>query len=320
MSRVPFNFLEKCIELKKKVKTLIGQNTNFDKDEQKRIYDWYSCVLFNIYKESKTLLHGKQLFTEDPQSQWLNQFITTLESKIISNNFLKELRKEGNLRNKLSNMMKDSIPKIPVRIDPFYWSMRTAIRRIVQECSEKVFKLKFAISSTGVNPSNNTLEPYNAPQKEEIQKEFPSSFSSQQILQLQANPHTYYQDYKKSLQKLKELPLFGGEHKIGQSTVLYDSSKIKLLLDMLANAKAGTLNPNSNYVLKKQKAVLDVFHKHLNLVRNHEEVISALKTLEQHPGTTPDVKTKIQQIFQDLEAPSKRLVTMISIFLILVCL
>jgi len=81
-SRVPFNFLEKCIALKKQVKQSLGKNIHLDDKKKKRIYDWYSCILYNIYKESKTLLHGKQLFTEDPQSQWLDQFINILKYKI----------------------------------------------------------------------------------------------------------------------------------------------------------------------------------------------------------------------------------------------
>lgn len=313
MSRVPFNFLDRCITLKKPIKQSLGQNKILDDVEKKRIYDWYSCVLYNIYKESKKLLHGKQLFTDDPQSQWLGQFIETLKSNI---SFLKELPQEGNLRNVLFYNIKYNIPKIPLRIDPFYWSMKIAILRIVEECLDKVFPLTFAISSTGQNPKGNTLDPYSAPQTEAILKEIPS-LSSQQILQLQANTKKYYQEYKGVLQSFERLPL-KKENEIGQSKLLYDSRKIKLLLDMLANAN--TKNLRAKYVPKKQIYVLDVFHKHLDLVRNHEEVMSALRALEQNPETDDSVKTKIQQIFQDLETPSKRVSMMITILFILACL
>ena len=316
MSAVPFNFLDRCIALKKPIKQSLGQNTHLDKDQKKRIYDWYSCILYNIYKESKKLLDGKQLFTDDPQSQWLDQFIQTLETK-ISNGFLRDLSKGGNLRQLMFYNIKYSIPKIPLRIDPFYWSMKIAILRIVEECLDKVFPLTFAISSTGQNPIDNTLEPYSAPQREAILKEIPS-LSSQQILQLQANPQDYYQTYKRKLQSFESLPLIGDENKIGQSQLLYDSRKIKLLLDMLANAN--TKKFNKEYVPKKQINVLDVFHKHLDLVRNHEEVISVLRALEQNPETHFSVKIKIQQIFQDLETPSKRVSMMITILFVLVCL
>ena len=87
---------------------------------------------------------------------------------------------------------------------------------------------------------------------------------------------------------------------------------------MLANANLK--NFSKDYVLIKQINVLDVFHKHLDLVRNHEEVISALRALEQNPETHFSVKTKIQQIFQDLETPSKRVSMMITILFVLVCL
>ena len=316
MSRVPFNFLDRCIALKKQIKQSLGENIHLDEVEQKRIYDWHSCVLYNIYKESKKLLHGKQLFTDDPQSQWLNQFIKTLENTI--GDFLKDLKNEGNnLRQVLFYNIKYNIPKIPLRIDPFYWSMKIAILRIVEECLDKVFDLTFAISSTGKNPKDNTLEPYSAPQTEAILKEIPS-LSSQQILQLQANPQEYYQKYKGVLKYFESLPLIGDENKIGQTKLLYDSRKIKLLLDMLANAN--TKKFSKEYVPKKQINVLDVFHKHLDLVRNHEEVISVLRTLEQNPETHFSVKIKIQQIFQDLETPSKRVSMMITILFVLVCL
>ena len=316
MSRVPFNFLDRCIALKKPIKQSLGQNTYLDDDvKKKRIYDWYSCVLYNIYKESKKLLHGKQLFTDDPQSQWLNQFIEKLKSNI---SFLKDLPNEGyNLRQVLFYNIKYNIPQIPLRIDPFYWSMKIAILRIVEECLDKVFPLTFAISSTGQNPKGNTLEPYSAPQREAILKEIPS-LSSQQILQLQANTKKYYQEYKGVLKYFESLPLIGDENKIGQTKLLYDSRKIKLLLDMLANAN--TKKFSKEYVPKKQINVLDVFHKHLDLVINHEEVISALRALEQNPETHFSVKTKIQQIFQDLETPSKRVSMMITILFVLVCL
>jgi len=330
MSRVPFNFLDRCIALKKPIKQSLGENIHLDDKKKKRIYDWYSCILYNIYKESKKLLHGKQLFTDDPQSQWLNQFIETLKYKIEN---LKDLKDPTTLYDN----MKYSIPKIPVRIDPFYWSMRIAIRRIIKECSENILAPKSApllhpYSSSPVQTSTDTKEivDYSAPELLDDN----SSLSPQDILQFQGNDLGYYFDQYKTLLDNSRTTQYKTKTNIQKDIKVpgfrLDRRRINILLDMLANADSyvqeiikknpGSQNLKKGWIWDRQFSVVKAFHNNLDAVRNYEDVRIALKKLQKDSNTDFFLRNEIEQIFQEIETSSIHLQSIITIFLFLIFL